>query len=118
MEMLGYWCLFTFLFSMFVLNVVFCGNRFLSIDDTGNHHFNEFKHSNDGGFDDFLLDTGKILKRDKRYLLWTGGGISKVYKGDKFIQTVTNYILTKSVFLFLFSFFLDCFGFLGTGRNT
>lgn len=24
------------------------------------------------------FDSTKILKRDKRYLLWTGGGISKV----------------------------------------
>lgn len=28
--------------------------------------------------DRLVFNSDKILKRDKRYLLWTGGGISKV----------------------------------------
>lgn len=61
------------LFLMY--NAAFCGK---SIFQHGNklelnpmdNHINEES--------DFLLDTGKILKRDKRYLMWTNGGISKV----------------------------------------
>lgn len=35
-------------------------------------------HSNNDTADHIMLDDGKILKRDKRFLLFTGGGISKV----------------------------------------
>lgn len=67
-----------FAFFLFVLNVVFCGKSALfSLNDAENHIHENF-NANDNR--DSLFDTGKILKRDKRYLLWTGGGISKVNK--------------------------------------
>lgn len=75
MDRMGFWYLFMF-FIVVYLNVVFCGkSSLLSIDNVENH-LNEITNTNDGG--DSLFDTGKVLKRDKRYLLWTGGGISKV----------------------------------------
>lgn len=69
------WYFFTIL-SLFSLNVAFCGkSTIVSLNEMGSN-LNENINSNDEN--DFLLDTGKILKRDKRYLLWTNGGISKV----------------------------------------
>lgn len=37
---------------------------------------NQIKNVTNG--DSIVIDTGKILKRDKRFLLFSGGGISKV----------------------------------------
>ncbi|XP_031636409.1 uncharacterized protein LOC116349213 isoform X2 [Contarinia nasturtii] len=69
-----FWSLFS-LFIVFYLKVVFCGkSSLLSIDNMEND-LNAAINRNDGV--DSLLDTGKVLKRDKRYLLWIGGGISK-----------------------------------------
>lgn len=70
-----FWCLFTIL-ALFTWNVVFCGkSALLSLNEKENLVKEDI---NANGDNDFLLDTGKILKRDKRYLLWTNGGISKV----------------------------------------
>lgn len=70
-----FWCLFTIL-SLFTWNVVFCGKSVLFPLNEKENHVNEYMNANNDN--DFLLDTGKILKRDKRYLLWINGGISKV----------------------------------------
>lgn len=70
-----FWCLFTIL-SLFTWNVVFCGKSVLFSLNEKENRVNEYMNANDDN--DFLLDTGKILKRDKRYLLWINGGISKV----------------------------------------
>ncbi|XP_031636408.1 uncharacterized protein LOC116349213 isoform X1 [Contarinia nasturtii] len=73
-----FWSLFS-LFIVFYLKVVFCGkSSLLSIDNMEND-LNAAINRNDGV--DSLLDTGKVLKRDKRYLLWIGGGISKIVLG-------------------------------------
>lgn len=58
--------------------MAFCGrNALFSLNDDEDHVHNDF-NTNDNR--DSLFDAGKILKRDKRFLLWTGGGISKVNK--------------------------------------
>jgi len=72
--------LFFVLFLFFGLNVVFGGKSALfSMNEVNNNFNDEFKNFNsiDSHDGDSLLDPGKILKRDKRYLLWTGGGVSK-----------------------------------------
>lgn len=72
MNRMEFLCLFVlYLFY----NAVFCGRSAL-FHETENQA-PDFGSANDGS-SDFLLDTGKILKRDKRYLLFTNGGISKV----------------------------------------
>lgn len=71
MNQTAYWCLFV-LFMFY--NIVFGGRRIFSYDNE--NQLNQFEKTNDD--DEFLMDTGKVLKRDKRYLLWTNGGISKV----------------------------------------
>lgn len=71
MNQTAFWCVFVlFLFY----NAAFGGRSIVSHDDV--NQLNQFEKTNGDG--EFLLDTGKILKRDKRYLLWTNGGISKV----------------------------------------
>lgn len=75
MNRLEFWCSFTIL-ALFALNVVFCGkSTLLTLDEADRHPKKDTFADHDN---DFLLDTGKILKRNKRYLLFTNGGISKV----------------------------------------
>lgn len=53
-------------------NSVRCGNSaFFPNDD-------DQSHRNSTADNQMAFDSTKILKRDKRYLLFTGGGISKV----------------------------------------
>lgn len=53
-------------------NSVRCGNSAFFPNDNEQNHRNSTTHNQ------MAFDSTKILKRDKRYLLWTGGGISKV----------------------------------------
>lgn len=53
-------------------NSVRCGNSALFPND------DDQRHRNSTTDNQMTFDSTKILKRDKRYLLWTGGGISKV----------------------------------------
>lgn len=82
--------LFGFLL-MFTLNVVFCGrNALFSLsDDNDNDHIHDDFNVYDNK--DSLFDAGKILKRDKRFLLWTGGGISKVNEKLIISRKLINY---------------------------
>lgn len=60
------------------LNEIIGGKSALYSPD---HAKNNGANSKNGTGDDYItMDAGKILKRDKRYLLFTGGGISKVFK--------------------------------------
>lgn len=60
-------------------NSVRCGNSAFFPNDDDQNHRNSTTDSQ------MTFDSTKILKRDKRYLLFTGGGISKVcaYERDK-----------------------------------
>lgn len=55
---------------------VLCGQNILSnvFDENQPNEF-DYQKSDDT---EFLLNTDKLLQRNKRYLLWTNGGISKV----------------------------------------
>lgn len=77
-------CLLAF-YILIQLNAIWCGRSalLLSNDD---ERLKRNEVSNDDG--DFFIDTSKVLKRDKRYLLWTGGGISKV-NSQQFISSST-----------------------------
>lgn len=70
MNQIVLWCFFV----LSLYNAVFCGNTILMYGN-GNE-LQHFENVNDKT--EFLLDTEKVLKRNKRYLLWTNGGISKV----------------------------------------
>lgn len=71
MNQTAFWCLLVlFLFY----NAAFGGRKIVSYDN--DNQLNQFEKVNDDS--ELLLDAGKVLKRDKRYLLWTNGGISKV----------------------------------------
>lgn len=58
--------------SLISPNSVRCGNSAFFPSD------NDQIHRNLTTDNQMVFDSTKILKRDKRYLLWTGGGISKV----------------------------------------
>lgn len=69
-------------------------------------------HSSDNHTDSFMqLSERKFLKRDKRFLLFTGGGISKV-------SLIIIHFAYSSNNCFGCIFFADCFGLLGTCGNT
>lgn len=70
-----FWAFFA-ISAGFVLNVAFCGKSSLFSIDGTEKYLKKNINTNDGF--DSVLGTGKILKRDKRYLLFSGGGISKV----------------------------------------
>lgn len=77
MERTHYGCLFLFCL-FFALNVVFCGKSALFSLNEANNRLNDESSVQLHSDHDSLFDAGKILNRNKRYLLWTGGGISKV----------------------------------------
>lgn len=67
--------LLTIIATLYCLNVVLCGrNSLMFINHTEDHSAD----NPDASDNSFSFETEKILKRDKRYLLFTGGGISKV----------------------------------------
>lgn len=54
----------------------FCGRNILSHEfDANQPNKLDSQKSDDNKF---LVDAGKLLQRNKRYLLWTNGGIAKV----------------------------------------
>lgn len=69
------------------LNGVFAGTMLPAKND----------HSKSMSNDRIALDGGNVLKRDKRYLLWTGGGISKV-------KIINNFNAHESAFIFICNF--------------
>lgn len=97
-------CLFLFCL-FFALNVVFCGKSALFSLNQANNRINEGFGVDDDH--DSLLDVDKILKRNKRYLLFTGGGISKVISINVIdLQTIFASNSSNNVFFRLFWVFL------------
>lgn len=73
MNQTQYWYIFV---EFSVFNAVFCAKSILIPDNE-----NKIEYIRNAKDDDvFQLDSEHVLKRDKRYLLFTNGGISKVIR--------------------------------------
>lgn len=96
--------------TFIALLVIDTGDAAKSILQSPNDVINtEGKHINSSETDSYVqLADGKILKRDKRFLLFSGGGISKVWP-NAFSEQIDNIFRIVSA---------GGPGFLGTRRNT
>lgn len=93
------WTVFWHLIALFVFCAsVFCGRNILmhEIDENQSMDFGYQKNDEIK----FRLNDEKLLHRDKRYLLWTNGGISKVHS-----QSFCSFQCTFFKYYFFFSIF-------------
>lgn len=66
------WYGFTSIVTIYFLNAVLCGRSTLMFSNQTENHLSKTKNANNDN--SFAFNTEPFLKRDKRYLMWTGGG--------------------------------------------
>lgn len=95
MKTIQFRCVFTYLVILYCSIAVFCGSStLLFLNETENHpsETRDSSHANR-----FVFETDTILKREKRYLLWTGGGNAQV-NWNNILRFQRNKVEFPSVF--------------------